>query len=72
MFLPTLWLATRYGFAGWAGLAGLAWIAGRVWYALAYLRDAARRSGGFLLAMLAWVAVLVMAGIGVARALLLG
>jgi uncharacterized MAPEG superfamily protein len=72
MFLPTLWLAARYGFAGWAGLAGLAWIAGRVWYALAYLRDAARRSGGFLLAMLAWAAVLVMAGIGVARALLLG
>jgi uncharacterized MAPEG superfamily protein len=71
MFLPTLWLAAHYGFAGWAGIAGLAWIIGRVWYAAGYLREAARREGGFLLSMLAWAAVLVMALIGVVRALLL-
>lgn len=71
LFLPTLWLAARYGFAGWAGVAGLAWIVGRTWYALAYLRDAARRGGGYVLGMLAWAAVLVMAVIGLARALLL-
>ena len=38
MFLPTLWLAGRYGFAGWAGIAGLVWLVGRVWYGVGYLR----------------------------------
>jgi len=71
MFLPTLWLAVHYGFAGWAGIAGLFWIVGRVWYAAGYLKDAARREGGFILSMLAWAAVLVMAVVGVVRALLL-
>jgi uncharacterized MAPEG superfamily protein len=72
LFLPTLWLAARYGFAGWAGVAGLVWLAGRVWYALAYLQDAAKRGAGFTLGMLGWAALLVMAGIGVTRAMLLG
>lgn len=72
MFLPTLWLAVHYGFAGWAGIAGLVWVAGRVWYALAYLRDAARRGGGYALGMLGWAAVLVMAVVGIGRALLAG
>ncbi len=72
LFLPTLWLAATHGFAGWAGIAGLVWIAGRVWYVAAYLADPARRGGGFVTAMLAWLAVLVLATIGVARALLAG
>ena len=71
MFLPTLWLAAHYGFAGWAGIAGLFWIVGRVWYAAGYLQEAARREGGFMLSMLAWAAVLIMAVVGVIRALLL-
>lgn len=72
LFLPTLWVAAHYGFGGWAGVAGLAWFVGRVWYALAYLQDASRRGGGFVLGMLSWAAVLLMAVVGVARALLLG
>jgi glutathione S-transferase len=72
MFLPTLWLAASYGFGGWAGVAGLVWIVGRVWYALAYLQDAGKRGPGFMVGMLGWAATLVMAGIGVFRALLLG
>jgi hypothetical protein len=72
MFLPTLWLAARYGFAGWAGVAGLVWVAGRVWYAAGYLSAPERRGGGFVLAMLGWAAVLVMAVVGVVRALLAG
>ena len=70
MFLPTLWLAATHGFAGWAGIAGLVWIIGRVWYFAAYLRDPARRGGGFTTALLAWLVVLVLAAIGVVRALL--
>jgi hypothetical protein len=72
MFLPALWLATSYGFGGWAGIAGLVWVAGRTWYALAYWADAARRGPGFSVAMLAFLVLLVMAAIGVVRALLLG
>lgn len=72
MFLPTLWLAANYGFSGWAGIAGLAWLVGRVWYALAYLGDAGKRGPGFALGALAWAAVLVMAAIGVGRAMLIG
>jgi hypothetical protein len=72
LFLPTLWVAAHYGYGGWAGVAGLVWIVGRGWYALAYLRDAARRGGGYALGMLAWAAVLLLAVVGMARALLAG
>lgn len=72
LFLPTLWVAAHYGYGGWAGVAGLVWIVGRVWYALAYLQDAARRGGGFLLGMLGWAATLVLALMGLGRALLAG
>jgi hypothetical protein len=69
MFLPTLWLATLYGFGGWAGVAGLVWVAGRIWYALAYVRDPAKREAGFAIGMLAWLALLLMAMYGVGRAM---
>lgn len=69
MFLPLLWLAAHYGLGAWAGLAGLVWVAARVWYALAYLKEASRREGGFVLGMLAWAAVLLLAAFGTGRAL---
>lgn len=72
MFLPLLWLAANYGFTGWAGMAGLVWIVGRVWYAVAYLADAGKRGPGFTVGMVAWIAVLLMAVFGVARAMLIG
>ena len=72
LFLRTLWLAATHGFAGWAGIAGLAWIVGRVWYFAAYLADPARRGGGFVTGMLSWLVLLVLAAIGVVRAMLVG
>ncbi|HEV2621959.1 MAG TPA: MAPEG family protein [Frateuria sp.] len=72
LFLPTLWLAASYGFAFWAGIAGLVWLAGRIWYALAYLQEAGKRGGGFVLGMAGWVATLVMAALGLGRVLLAG
>ena len=71
LFLPTLWLAAHYGFAGWAGIAGLVWIVGRIWYAAGYWREAGKRGPGFMVSMLSWVVTLVLAAIGVSRALLL-
>jgi glutathione S-transferase len=70
MFLPLLWLAAHFGLGGWAGVAGLVWVLGRVWYALAYLKEASKREGGFVLSALALVAVLLMAAFGTVRALL--
>lgn len=72
MFLPLLWLAANYGFTGWAGLVGLVWLAGRVWYAVAYLGDAGKRGGGYVVSMLAWAALLLLACFGVLRAMMLG
>jgi uncharacterized MAPEG superfamily protein len=48
------------------------WVIGRVWYALVYLHDPARRGPAFATGMLACLALLVMASVGVGRALLLG
>ncbi|HEX7340848.1 MAG TPA: MAPEG family protein [Rhodanobacteraceae bacterium] len=67
MFLPTLWLAAHYGNPSWAGVLGLIWLVGRAWYAIGYLRDPARREGGFVLALLAWTLLLLLAIYGVAR-----
>ncbi len=71
LFLPTLWLAASHGFSGWAGIAGLVWVVGRVWYALAYMNDPARRGPGFGMGMLAWFALLIMSAVGVGRAVML-
>lgn len=70
MFLPALWLAATYGFSGWAGIAGLIWIVGRIVYAVTYLRDASMRGPGFAISMAGWLAIVVMAGIGVTRAMM--
>lgn len=72
MFLPALWLAATYGFSGWAGIAGLVWLVGRVLYGVTYLQDAAKRGPGFAVSMLAWFAIVVMAAIGVVRAMMVG
>jgi len=72
IFLPTLWLAVQYGYPLWASVAGLVWVVGRVWYAVAYLKEAAKRSGGFLLSSAAWAVVLVLGVIGLVRAMMIG
>lgn len=72
MFLPSLWLAVHFGYVLWAGVAGMVWVAGRVWYALAYLQDAKRRGPGYMVSMVGWAALMVMAALGLGRAVLAG
>lgn len=72
MFLPLLWLAAHYGYVLWAGVAGLVWILGRVWYALTYLRDASKRGTGYMIGLVGWAALLVMALLGLGRAMWVG
>lgn len=72
IFLPTLWLAVQYGFPVWGGLAGLVWVFGRVWYALAYLKDPAKRGPGYMVSSAGWGVVLVLGVMGLVRALFIG
>jgi len=53
LLLPSMWLyASLIGDLG-AGVSGAIWVAGRVWYALAYQQDPAKRGLGFGISFLA-------------------
>lgn len=70
LFLPALWLfAAAWGDTA-AALVGIVWPAGRILYAMAYYRDAAKRGPGFLIAMLPTMILLLGALGGFVRALL--
>ena len=62
MFLPLLWLASVYSNEQWAAWSGYAWLVGRAWYLFGYVHtvDGRGRSGGFLVSMLAVIALLVI------------
>ncbi|QWT20839.1 MAPEG family protein [Bacillus sp. NP157] len=70
MFIPALWLAAQYVDPLWAGIAGLVWLAGRLWYAISYLRDASRRGPGYMVSMVAWAALMLMAAGGIGMAIM--
>ena len=59
VFLPALWLSALYWSDVWAAALGAAWVAARVWYAVAYQRNAAKRGAPFGLSSLI-VAVLML------------
>ena len=53
LLLPSLWIyAGLVGDLG-AGVSGAIWITGRIWYALAYQQDPAKRGPGFGMSFLA-------------------
>jgi len=68
--LPALWLYA--GFIGdlGAGVMGLIWIIARVWYAIAYQIDPAKRSAGFGLSFLVFVGLWLGALWGVVKVML--
>ena len=69
LMLPALWLyAVFIGDRG-AGAMGAVWLIARVWYALAYQSDPAKRGGGFGLAMLAFAGLWLGAIWGVIKVL---
>ncbi len=53
MMLPALWVYAAFNGETGAAVMGLTWVAGRIWYALAYQKDPAKRGGGFGLSLLA-------------------
>ena len=65
MLLPCLWICAAYvSDVVAAGLGGV-WVLGRVWYAVGYAKDPARRAGGFMVGALAFGALGLAAGSGV-------
>ena len=70
IMLPALWLyALLIGDMG-AGVMGAIWLVARVWYAIAYQSDPAKRSGGFGLAFLAFAGLWAGALWGVVKVLM--
>jgi len=67
--LFALWLYA--GFIGdrGAGVMGAVWLVARVWYAIAYQADPAKRGAGFTISFLAFAGLWVGALWGVARVL---
>jgi glutathione S-transferase len=57
MFLPALWLYALFIGDKGAGDSGVIWLIARVWYAIAYQLNPAKRGLGFL------VSILVIAGL---------
>jgi glutathione S-transferase len=66
-FLPALWLFALYVSAVWSAVFGAAWLVGRVWYAVAYQKDASTRGTPFVIASAAFMVLALGAAFGVAR-----
>ena len=60
MFLPLLWIVTIYGNEQVAAWLGYAWLVGRLWYVFGYIKAAGKRSGGFGLASLAAIGLMLL------------
>jgi len=52
MFLPALWLYAMFIGDKGAGDSGMIWLVGRIWYAIAYQMNPAKRGYGFLISLL--------------------
>ena len=52
MFLPALWLYAIFIGDKGAGDSGMIWLLGRIWYAIAYQNNPAKRGYGFLISLL--------------------
>jgi len=72
IFLPALWLCALFVGPLVATALGGVWLVGRVWYAVAYLREPKSRGGGFVLAFVAWAGLMIASTWGVMRGLLGG
>jgi glutathione S-transferase len=63
IFLASMWLFAVYWNDTVAAAIGVVWIVGRILYALGYAADAAKRSTGFLIQLVA-TAVLLFGALG--------
>ncbi|RVT47930.1 MAPEG family protein [Rheinheimera sediminis] len=72
LFLPALWLFSDYISPLWAGLLGFVWLAGRVLYAVSYIKDPKSRGPGFIISFLAVMLLIFGTAIGVVMRIMAG
>ena len=70
LFLPALYLSAQYNNNFWTWVIGLAWVVGRALYSIGYISSVERRLPGGILSGLCELALLIMAGYGVIRAVM--
>jgi len=70
LFLPALWLFAAFASEVWAAALGAVWLAARVWYALVYLKNPAKRGPPFAVSMLAFGVLALGAAAGVVKGFL--
>jgi len=70
VFLPGLYLFSRYFNPAWAAALGVVYLLGREIYAVSYVKDPAKRGPGFGLTFIPIAALIVGGLIGAIRALL--
>jgi glutathione S-transferase len=59
VFLPLMWICTRYFDPTWIAALGLLFVIGRIVYAVSYIRDPRSRSLGFALTSLPSVVYMI-------------
>jgi len=72
MFLPALWLYAIFIGDKGAGDSGMIWLVGRIWYAIAYQTNPAKRGYGFLISLLVIAGLWLGAAYGIYGAYLKG
>ncbi len=70
MVLPTLWINAAFISDRGAAALGAVWLAARIWYALAYQKEPAKRGPAFGLSMTAFALLWLAALFGVVRIML--
>lgn len=72
MFLPALWLYAIFIGDQGAGVGGVLWLIGRLWYAIAYQTNPAKRGPGFLISLLIIIGFWLGAASGIYGAFMRG
>ena len=72
LFLPALWLFSHYVSPLWAGLLGVVWLAGRVLYAISYIKNPKSRGPGFIISFIASIALLLGSAVGMVMRMVAG
>jgi glutathione S-transferase len=58
LFLPALWMCAYFLDDRWAAAGGWIWVVGRIVYAVGYYRDPGKREIGFVMTILASIALM--------------
>ena len=70
VFLPALWIASRYWSPRYVALIGAVYLIGRILYLFHYVRDPKRRGAGYVLSILPAIVLIITGLVGAIKTLL--